>query len=51
LKSTKTDKPVGNIGLWVGIIGTEIDKPFFNFFKKKLDSLTDLLKTDKTIPD
>jgi hypothetical protein len=51
LKSTKTDKPVGNIGLSVGITGTETSKPFFQKKIKKLDSLTILSKTDKTSPD
>jgi hypothetical protein len=53
LKSTKTGKPVGNIGLPIGITGKPVSKLVNYFFKKiiflkKSNSLTGLLKIGET---
>jgi hypothetical protein len=57
LKSAETSKPVGNIGLPVGITGKPEPKMVNHFFKKKskfkkkLDSLAGLSKTGEIGPD
>jgi hypothetical protein len=46
VKSVKTSKPVDNTGLSAGITDKPVSKPVI--FLKKIDSLTDLSKTNDT---